>query len=92
MSKAFNCCVLLLLFSSSLFADDWPQWQGQDRNAVSNENGLLQQWPADGPPLAWRVDGLGGGDSAPAVVDGKLFGMSNRDGKEIVWARSEKDG
>ncbi len=92
MSKAYICCVLLLLFSSSLFAADWPQWQGQDRNAVSNENGLLQQWPADGPPLAWRVDGLGGGDSAPAVADGKLFGMSNRDGKEIVWARSEDDG
>ncbi|MCS7469296.1 PQQ-binding-like beta-propeller repeat protein [Stieleria sp. ICT_E10.1] len=74
------------------FAADWPQWQGPDRNAISKEGGLMQQWPDGGPPLAWRVDGLGGGDSAPAVADGKLFGMSNRDGKEIAWARSENDG
>lgn len=92
MSKAYICSAFLLLFSSSLFAEDWPQWQGRDRNAVSNEKGLLQHWPAAGPPLAWRVDGLGGGDSTPAVANGRLFGMSNRDGKEIVWARSEKDG
>ncbi len=71
---------------------DWPQWQGPDRNAVSRDKGLLQEWPQDGPPLAWSINGLGGGDSAPAVADGKLFGMSNRDGEEIVWALSEADG
>lgn len=92
MSKPRICCLLILLFSTPLIADDWPQWQGQDRNAVSKEQGLLQEWPESGPSLAWKIDGLGGGDSAPAVADGKLFGMSNRDGKEIVWARSEKDG
>ncbi|QEG38140.1 outer membrane protein assembly factor BamB family protein [Roseimaritima ulvae] len=92
MSKRSICCLFLLIFSTSLVAEDWPQWQGPDRNAISQETGLLQQWPEAGPPLAWRVDGLGGGDSAPAVADGKLFGMSNRDGKEIVWARSETDG
>ena len=52
----------------------------------------LQEWPEGGPALAWRVDGLGGGDSAPAVAGGKLYGMSSRDGKEIVWALSEADG
>lgn len=73
-------------------AKDWPQWQGPSRNAISGEKGLLQEWPAEGPTLAWRVNGLGGGDSAPAVVGGKLFGMSNRDGQEIVWAIAEGDG
>src|SRR5690606_29090814 len=48
--------------------------------------------PEEGPPLAWRIDGLGGGDSAPAVADGKLFGMSHRDGKEVVWALAEAGG
>jgi outer membrane protein assembly factor BamB len=71
---------------------DWPQWQGPDRNAISQEKGLLQEWRADGPPLAWKITGLGGGDSAPAVANGKLFGMSSRNGKEIVWALSEADG
>ena len=83
---------LLGTCAGSSYGADWPQWQGPDRNAIAKERGLLQEWPKDGPPLAWKIDGLGGGDSAPAVVDGKVFGMSNRDGKEIVWALSETDG
>ena len=71
---------------------DWPQWQGHDRNAVSRESGLLQEWPAEGPPLAWRIDNLGGGDSAPAIAEGRLFGMSTKDGQEVVWALSETNG
>jgi hypothetical protein len=71
---------------------DWPQWQGADRNGSSKEKGLLQAWPKDGPPLAWKVAGLGGGDSAPAVAGGRIYGMSGRGGDEVVWALSEKDG
>jgi outer membrane protein assembly factor BamB len=77
---------------SSASADDWPQWQGPNRNAISKERGLLQQWAKDGPPLAWRINELGGGDSAPSVAAGQIFGMSNRDNNEVVWALSETDG
>jgi outer membrane protein assembly factor BamB len=71
---------------------DWPQWRGPDRNAVSKETGLLQEWPESGPPLAWRIDGLGGGYSAPSISDGRIFGMSYRGDEEIVWARDESNG
>ena len=71
---------------------DWPQWQGRDRNAVSKETGLLQQWPKEGPPLAWKIKGLGGGDSTPSVAAARIYGMSHRGNDEIVWALSEKDG
>jgi outer membrane protein assembly factor BamB len=88
---------LISLFSFTLllpsaFANDWPQWQGPDRNAISKERGLLKEWPKDGPPLAWKITGLGGGDSAPAIVVGRIFGMSNRGEDEVVWALSENDG
>lgn len=95
----------LVLISATAFAQtafaqvpqlfDWPQWQGPDRNAVSKEGGLLKEWPKEGPPLAWKVTGLGGGDSAPAIAAGKIFGMSNRgedELSEVVWALSETDG
>src|SRR6266404_6577004 len=77
---------------SSACANDWPQWQGPDRNAISKEGGLLQEWSKDGPPLAWKITGLGGGDSAPSVAAGRIFGMSNRGEDEVVWALSETDG
>ncbi len=73
-------------------ADDWPQWQGPQRDGISRETGLLQEWPKGGPPLAWKVKGLGGGYSAPSVAAGRIFGMSNRGGDEVVWALDEKDG
>src|SRR2546429_9322300 len=71
---------------------DWPQWQGPDRTAHSKETGLVKQWPKAGPPLAWKANGLGGGDSTPSVAAGRIYGMSHRGADEMVWALSEKDG
>jgi outer membrane protein assembly factor BamB len=82
------CCTILMACAR---ADDWPQWQGPDRNAISKETGLLKEWPKEGVPLAWKLQGLGGGYSAPSIAAG-IFGMSNRGDDEVVWALSEKDG
>jgi outer membrane protein assembly factor BamB len=71
---------------------DWPQWQGPDRNSISKETGLLQEWPKDGPPLAWKAKNLGGGYSAPSVAAGRIFGMSYRGNDEVVWALAEDGG
>ncbi len=90
--RPFTYCLTLFISCSTMMAEDWPQWQGPNRNAVSSETGLLQAWPEGGPKLAWRSEGLGGGDGAPAVANGKLYGLSNREGKEIVWALAEADG
>ncbi len=89
---AFAASILLTIGVSSAWADDWPQWQGPDRNAVSNEKGLLQQWPKDGPLLVWTAKSLGGGDSMPSIAAGRIYGMSNRGPDEVVWAISESDG
>lgn len=78
--------------SSHLLADDWPHWNGANRDGTSGEKGLLQKWPEGGPALKWRVEKLGGGDSAPSIAGGKIFGMGSRDQKDLVWALSEKDG
>jgi outer membrane protein assembly factor BamB len=83
------CWTLLL---SCARGDDWPQWQGPDRNAISKEGGLLKEWPKEGPPLTWKITGLGGGYGSPAIAAGRIFGMSTRGGDEVVWALSEKDG
>lgn len=79
-------------FAGLLQANDWPQWQGLHRDAISQETGLMKTWPSDGSELAWRVTDLGGGDSTPSIADGRIFGMSNRGEDEVVWALSEKNG
>jgi len=96
--RRFALYLTLAVFSAIAFAAsspesfDWPQWQGPDRNAISKESGLLKEWTQAGPPLAWKITELGGGESAPSIAAGKIFGMSNRGADEVVWALSEKDG
>lgn len=84
--------IISLFVTASARAADWPQWQGLERDSVSKEAGLLQEWPKEGPPLAWKVKGLGGGYSSPSVVAGRIYGMSNRGNEQVVWALSEADG
>jgi outer membrane protein assembly factor BamB len=70
---------------SSADKGDWPQWRGPHRDAICTETGLLKEWPKEGPPLLWKHTGLGGGYSTPAIVNGKLYGMSYRGNDEVVW-------
>src|SRR5437870_5712068 len=93
LSQAFvGCAVISLSAFAGHVSADWPQWQGPDRNAMSKETGLLQEWPEGGPPLAWRIKGIGGGDSAPSIAAGRIFVMGTRGDEEVVWALSEKEG
>ena len=74
-------------------ADDWPQWRRPNRDGVSKEVGLLQQWPAGGPKLAWKATGLGSGWSTPSVARGQVYLIGSPDGStEHVIALDEKDG
>src|SRR5262245_38777172 len=74
-------------------AADWPQWRGPARDGISKEKGLLQDWPAEGPRLLWRKDGLGDGYSTPSIVGNRIF-LINIKGNddEFVQALSVKDG
>jgi outer membrane protein assembly factor BamB len=83
--RHFTCCLSILFvvvfsLASSGFAKDWPSWRGPDRTAIAHETGLLKEWPADGPPLLWKVDGFGGGFSSVAIVGDRIFTMGSRKG------------
>jgi outer membrane protein assembly factor BamB len=60
--------VAVLLAGSAGLAADWPQWRGINRDANSAETGFLKSWPAGGPPMLWKMTGLGKGLSSVAVV------------------------
>ena len=90
--KTTLATIVLATIAGTGLAAEWPQWCGPNRDGKSGDTGLLQQWPENGPPLAWKIDDLGGGDAGPAIADGRIFIMSNRGEGEVVWALSEKDG
>ena len=65
---------------------DWPQWRGPNRDGRSAETGLLTQWPAQGPPLAWKAGGAGTGYSSMSIAAGKLYTVGARGGTEYIHA------
>jgi outer membrane protein assembly factor BamB len=81
-----------LLLAGAAAADDWPQWQGPDRNNVSKETGLLKTWPKGGPKLLWTFSQAGMGYSAPAVVGDRLYAMGASDDKNYLFAVDVKTG
>jgi outer membrane protein assembly factor BamB len=76
-----------------LMAANWPQWRGPERDGISQDTGLLQQWPAEGPRLIWQISDLGDGFSTPAVVDDRIYLISNEGhDNEFVQALDVEDG
>jgi outer membrane protein assembly factor BamB len=77
----FLVAVVILVISVAPFrlvrADDWPQWHGPNRDNKSNETGLLKEWPANGPSLAWKAKDLGGGFSSVAVAAGRIYTLGD---------------
>ena len=71
---------------------DWPQWRGPDRTGLSSETGLLKQWPAEGPKLAWKVTGLGAGFSTVAVVGDRIYTAGDIGEGSFVMALKRSDG
>ena len=84
---------LLIVATVSAAANDWPQWRGPHRNGLSQETGLLKEWPKDGPKLNWKVADTGKGYSTPAVVGDRLYLLGNEGlENEFVEALAVKDG
>jgi outer membrane protein assembly factor BamB len=70
-SAFFVVCV------SPAFAADWPTFRGAGRTAVSPDQGLLKEWPKDGPPLAWKAEGMGRGYSSLAIVGDRIYTLAD---------------
>jgi outer membrane protein assembly factor BamB len=87
--ELFVATVVLLSVALTALAQSaasWPQWRGPNRDGISKETGLLKQWPAEGPPLAWKASGAGRGYSSFSMANGKLYTMGLRGDREFVVA------
>lgn len=91
MSRALTAA--LLLSGSVAFAEDWPQLRGANRTGISQEKGLLAEWPKEGPKQLWHVTGIGDGYGAPAVARDRVYVIGNRGmEEEFAMALSAADG
>jgi len=80
----FPFILICSLVPAVAWADDWPCWRGPQRTGVSAETGWLDQWPKDGPPVAWKAS-VGTGFSSVAVANGRLYTLGNQANKDTVY-------
>ena len=77
--KVFIPVIVLFFCISDIYAQDWPQYFGPDRNGVSAQKGMLRTWPEQGPQVLWTVN-VGIGFGGPVIKDGKVY-LLDRDDK-----------
>ena len=71
--------VVLFACNSNVWAQDWPQYLGPNRNSTSTQKSILRTWPASGPEILWTVN-VGPGYGGPVIKDSKVY-LLDRDDK-----------
>ena len=72
-------------------AEDWPRWRGPRQDGISQETGLLKEWPQGGPKTLWQVP-VRPGYSSVAVVGDRLFTQMQDGKQEAIVCLSTADG
>jgi outer membrane protein assembly factor BamB len=92
VSKPCLVLVLVLVLDFRLFATgDRPQFLGPHANGTSDETGLLDRWPTNGPPVSWQKR-IGTGYGAPSVRGERLVLHHRIGDEEIVEACEATSG
>lgn len=96
MNSVFQRAVVATLatgiLTSPALAADWPQFHGPNRNGISEETGLLREWPETGPKEVWSVP-VGKGYGAASIMGGEVFFLDREeDARDVVRCLSLADG
>jgi len=75
--------LLPLCFNPGVFGQD-SQWRGVNRDGKYMDTNLLKSWPAEGPPLILKKEGLGNGYSTPVFYQGAVYISGRRDTLDVL--------
>ncbi len=82
-ARWLSAVCLVALSAGNSRGDDWPQFRGPKRDAISRETGLLRAWPEGGPPVLWTAE-VCEGYAAAAIVGGRVY-FNDYDQKARKW-------
>jgi outer membrane protein assembly factor BamB len=90
-NKLHIALVFCLCAVRAALAEDWAQFLGPNANGISTETGLLDKWPANGPPVVWDKS-IGTGYGAPSIIGHKLVFHHRVGDEEIVECLDADNG
>jgi outer membrane protein assembly factor BamB len=81
---------LVLVNANNLFAQDWPQWRGANRDGKISGFAAPATWPKE-LTQKWKQT-VGLGDAAPALVGDKLYVFVRQGDEEVLLCLFASDG
>jgi len=85
--------VAIFLAAATVWAADWPQFRGVNRDNMATETGVYRSWPAGGPKILWKTP-VAEGYAGAAIRDGQVY-LNDYDSarkEHVVRAISLADG
>ena len=80
----------IFLSTGCVFAQDWPQWRGPNRDGKVSGFTAPQKWP-DTLTQKW-ITKVGQGDATPALVSDKLYVFARQGEDEVTLCLNAGDG
>ena len=81
---------LILISANCIFAQDWPQWRGANRDGKVTGFVVPEKSPVE-PTQEWKID-VGTGDATPALVGDKLYVFTRQGENEVTLCLNSDDG
>ena len=81
-SRAVMVGCVILLSAACVFAQDWPQWRGPNRDGKLSGFTAPQKWPKE-LTQRWKTP-VGFGDATPALVGEKLYVFTRQGDNEVT--------
>lgn len=78
-------------FTTTVYAENWPQWRGPSGDSVSRETDLPATW-SETEHVVWKTRLPEWGASTPAIWNDAIFLTSESGGKLLLLKLSTKDG
>jgi outer membrane protein assembly factor BamB len=87
---SFFITIMLLTAVNLIFAQDWPQWRGIQRDGKIEGYKAPQHWPA-ALKSQWTLQ-LGAGDATPALVGKELYVFIRQGDDEVLFCLNAETG
>ena len=81
-ARAVMMSCVILLITSCVLAQDWPQWRGPNRDGKVSGFTAPQEWPKE-LTQKWRTT-VGWGDATPALIGNKLYVFTRQGDEEVT--------
>ena len=90
LSKAVIVVCVIVVSAGLVFAEDWPQWRGANRDGKVSGFKAPAKWPKE-LTEKWKVT-VGSGDATPALVGDKLYVFTRQGAEEVTLCLNAGDG